>query len=310
MKLHRQLGILMHLLAHEKSTARDLAEQFEVSSRTIRRDMEDLSMAGIPIYSSQGAGGGIRLMEGYSLSRVLLNDSEKGLLLTLLSGLAESNEIDAGSTLSKLSALFGPREADDWLRVDLNGWGPRRANERFAVLRDAIRSRHVVELAYINTKNELDVRRVEPMALHFRGSSWYLAGWCRLRSDHRLFRLSRITDLTVLPEGFIREKNEQRQSSAAEQDGPVASAAPPVPLHLRFRPQALMRVYDLFESELIHPLENGDVELICTWPLDRWMVSILLSFGSDLTVLSPASLRKELQKEAAQIVALYATPSS
>ncbi|WP_058301507.1 helix-turn-helix transcriptional regulator [Gorillibacterium timonense] len=307
MKLNRQLGILMHLLAHDKTTARELAEKFEVSTRTIRRDMEDLSIAGIPIYTSQGTGGGIRLMEGYSLSRVLLDEKERALLLTLLSNLSFTQDIGAEGVLAKLSALFGSKAQDEWLRVDLSGWGPRHEDEQFAVLRNAIEARHLLELTYINAGGLPEVRRVEPMTLHYRGSGWYLWGWCRLRGGYRTFRLSRVIALAVLNEPFVRRTGSMlayEQEQAEEQA--TRKQEPPLVLHLRFRSPSISRVYDLFHRETLEFLDSGDIEVKCTWPLDRWVISALLSFGSDLLVLSPSFLREELQAEAAKIVERYA----
>lgn len=304
MKLNRQLGILMHLLAHDKTTARELADKFEVSSRTIRRDMEDLSIAGIPIYTSQGTGGGIRLMEGYSLSRVLFNESEKALLLTLLSNLSLSQDVGAEGIIAKLSALFGPKPEDEWLRVDLAGWGPRRVDEPFAAIRKATQDRRLIELTYIGAQGRLEVRRVEPMTLLYRGSSWYLWGWCRLRNDYRLFRFSRVTALTVLDESFLR-RTDSLPPAAQEADVSGQEQISSATLHLLFSPSALSRVYDLFHPDAIRFLDSGDIEVKCDWPLDRWVISALLSFGSDLRVLSPDFLREELRAEAAKIVAQY-----
>lgn len=303
MKLNRQLGILMYLLSHDKTTARELAERFEVSSRTIRRDMEDLSIAGIPVYASQGTGGGIRLMEGYSLSRVLVTDAEKNLLLSLLSNLTLTEDVGARELLTKLSALFGPKPQDEWLRVDLGGWGPRPADERFSLLRDAIQEHRLVELAYIGTGGRLEHRRVEPMTLLYRGSNWYLWGWCRLRGGFRLFRLSRTASLKPLNETFVRREASLSEAERESEDARMQPAGSI--LHLRIRSASLSRAYDLFHSDSITVLNSDEIEVKSTWPVDSWVLSALLSFGSDLYVVSPASLRERVQAEAAGILARY-----
>ncbi|MBC8080486.1 MAG: YafY family transcriptional regulator [Gorillibacterium sp.] len=299
MKINRQLAILMHVLTHGQSTAQALAVRFEVSARTIRRDMEDLSQAGIPIYATQGAGGGIRLMDGYSLSRVIFDDSEKALLLSTLSNLSRSQDIGADQVLDKLGALFGPSGQEEWLRVDLASWGLAPKDFRFASLRDAIRSRRLVHFSYTRQDGVLDNRTVEPMTLLYRGTSWYLWGWCQLRSDFRFFRLSRMRAIQILEDTFIRRTGTLEEVETSYNSGHL------VDLMLRFDATAAQRVWDFFDSDCINMLPNGQFEINITWPMNDWVISTLLSYGPELEVLSPIELRQTLREKAMQIADRY-----
>lgn len=299
MKLNRQLAMLMYLLNHGQATAVALAERFEVSTRTIRRDMEDLSQAGIPIYAAQGAGGGIRLMEGYSLSRVLLDESEQVLLVSALSDLSRSQDIGAGKMLDKLGALWGERSQEEWLRVDYAAWGISPRDARFGTLRDAIQDRRLVRFLYTDPEGAKQERTVEPMTLLYRGTSWYVWGWCRLRADYRLFRLSRISKLTMLGDSFIRR---EKRLEEAETDYPSANATV---FRLQFAAAASQRVFDFFAAECITRLADGRLAVEVAWPMNDWVTGSLLSFGPELTVLSPVWMRELLEEKARQIIANY-----
>ena len=303
MKLNRQLAMLMHLLNHGQATAVELAERIEVSTRTIRRDMEDLSQAGIPIYAAQGAGGGIRLMEGYSLSRVLLDESEQVLLVSALSDLSRSQDIGAGRMLDKLGALWGERPQEEWLRVDYAAWGISPRDVRFGTLRDAIQDRRLVHFLYTDPEGAKQERTAEPMTLLYRGTSWYLWGWCRLRADYRLFRLSRISALSVLKDTFIR-----REKRLEDVESAYAGGEPTV-FQLQFAAAAAQRVFDFFPAETISKLPDGGFTVDVTWPMNDWVTGSLLSFGPELTVLSPSWMRELLEQKARQIMANYRAES-
>ena len=185
------------LLEKGKLPAAELARHFEVSVRTIYRDVDALSAAGVPIYAATGRNGGVTLMDHYVLNRAALSDEEQGSLLTALRSLSATPGLGDQETLSKLSALFR-REEPDWLEVDLSHWGDStESNNKFQTLRESILSHKIIAFTYVSSYGQTTSRQVLPVKLVFKGRAWYLQGFCLERQAYRTFRISRILKLTV-----------------------------------------------------------------------------------------------------------------
>ena len=183
----RLFRIVYVLLERDNVTAKELAEQFEVSVRTIYRDVDRLSSAGIPIYTTQGRDGGIRLTEDFVLNSSLLNQSEKEQLLVALQGLGGTGLLHENELLTKLSALFKLNQPN-WIEVDFTSWSnSKKYEELFQNLKNAIISKQVISFSYVSNKEEFTQRQVKPVRLLFKGQSWYLYAFCLVRNDFRYF---------------------------------------------------------------------------------------------------------------------------
>ena len=198
MKMERLIGILSILLQREKVTAPELAEQFEVSRRTIQRDIESLCRAGIPISTAQGAGGGISIMEGYRVDRTVLTAPE---MQAILAGLRSLDSVSGtrryAQLMEKLSAGTGglvPGGAH--MLIDLSSWYKTSLPPKIELIQSAIEQHRAIRFTYFSPKGE-SKRTVEPFYLVFHWSTWYVWGWCRMREDFRMFKLNRMTDLTA-----------------------------------------------------------------------------------------------------------------
>ena len=193
MKMERLIGILSILLQRDKVTAPELAEQFEVSRRTIQRDIESLCQAGIPIATAQGTGGGISILEGYRVDRTVLTTPE---MQAILAGLQSLDSVSGtrryAQLMEKLSAGSGGR--DSHILIDLSSWYKTSLSPKIEAIHSAIRQHLTIRFTYFSPK-ETALRTVEPYDLVFQWSSWYVWGWCRTRQDFRLFKLNRMTDL-------------------------------------------------------------------------------------------------------------------
>ncbi len=190
----RLFELLCLLLERGRMTAPQLAEHFEVSVRTIYRDIDALSAAGVPVYSTPGKGGGVSLLEGYTLHRAAFTEEEQQLLLTALRSLPGDAGQGTAETLSKLSALFRRREPD-WLQVELSRWGSAGAdNAKFVQLKEAILSRRVLSFTYVGASGQTTRRSVLPARLVFKGRDWYLQGFCLERAAYRTFKLTRMLE--------------------------------------------------------------------------------------------------------------------
>ena len=201
MAIDRLIGILTVLLREEQVTAASLAERFEVSVRTIARDVDRLAEAGIPVRTARGAGGGISIMEGYGLDRTVLTEADRG---AILAGLRSLDSVSGSGYYRQLMEKLPQglvRAGDDCVAIDLASWyGPVLA-PRLAQLKDACVRRLVVRFTYCAPGGD-SCRTVEPHMRLFRWSSWYLHGWCRERGDWRLFKLNRMLEVDLLEEGF------------------------------------------------------------------------------------------------------------
>ena len=184
MKIDRLIGILSVLLQKEKTTAPELAERFEVSRRTINRDIEDLCRAGIPIRTSQGTGGGISIMDGYRMDRTILTSKD---MQVILAGLRSLDSVSGGSYYAQLMEKIQTGSSTfisgrDSILIDLSSWYKESLTPKIETIQDAIGERHLVRFRYYSPTGESG-RTVEPYYLVFHWSSWYLWGWCRDRKD-------------------------------------------------------------------------------------------------------------------------------
>ncbi len=292
----RLFEIVYLLLEKGKMSAPELAERFEVSVRTIYRDVDALSAAGVPIYATPGRNGGVALMEHYVLSKATLSDEEQSQLLTALRSLSGTLGSDSEETLSKLSGLFH-RQEPHWLEVDLSHWGGKGRDQlTFDLLRDAILSRKVITFTYAGSYGGPAARRALPAKLVFKGQAWYLQGFCLEKQNYRTFKLSRIRDLTVT------ESTSPTPLSPPPIDGEAPPSCPTVRLILRCSPALAYRIYDEFEPEQVTALPDGSFRVEAEFPEDNWVYGYLLSFGPLVEVLEPEQVRNSLGSLAREIL--------
>ena len=286
MKAGRLLGILHYLLVHGRTPARILAQRFEVTERTILRDMDDLSEFGVPVYAIQGQGGGWKIDRRYVLPAGLLQEQEQSQILAAL----EASQADAG-LLDKLRAHFkGGQKVDHWLLVDQTTWhqSPHLSRD-FDRLKQAILERRLVTFRYCSNQGSWSQRQVEPARLVLKHYRWYLYAWCRERQAFRYFKLSRMHDLQVLAQGF--------DSDYSHLDLPqTLSESDLRPVSLRFDDQVAYRVYDDFAGLAIKDNQGG-LLVQTQLPISQDLVAYLLSYGPYVQVLAPRSLAQVVQHQ-------------
>jgi predicted DNA-binding transcriptional regulator YafY len=293
MKINRLLEITIILLNRKSVTAKELADRFSVSTRTIYRDLDVLSTAGVPVYTSKGNGGGISLLENYALNRTLLSEQESESLVFALKTLQATKYPEIDMVLDKIGGLFKNTDVSDWVDIDLSPWGsqPNEYN-KFANIKQAILKRQVISFCYINSNGERSVRSMEPMRLVYKGQAWYLWGYCRVKNDFRVFRISRIKDLRLCQETFLRRKLDPPVIDDANTKAPYS-----MQLRLKFHPEVIHRVYDDFDDAMIEKKEDGSCELKVEFPMDAWVYGFILSFGEHVEVLEPEHIRLKIQSK-------------
>jgi len=289
---NRLFEIVYILIQKRKITAKELADKFEVSTRTIYRDIETLSMANIPIYASKGKDGGIGLLDEYVLNKTILSEEEQNQILFALQGMKKLGKQDEKDILEKLSTLFN-KKIDDWIRIDFSNWSKNNAQEkRFDMIKSAILNKELIEFTYYNSNGEESKRIVEPLQIWFKDKAWYLVSYCKLKEDYRVFKVARIKEIKVLEEHFERElprkKKEERYNFKS------------VLLELEISKEMAYRVYDEFENEEISKNEDGNFIVNVEYPENEWVYGYILSFGEYAKVLKPnyakTIIKNKLQK--------------
>ena len=282
----RQFQMVYLLLEKGRMTAGELAQRLEVSQRTVLRDVDALSAAGVPVYTTQGTGGGVSLLPGYVLDRAAFTDEEQRQLLLALQSLPGQ---EGAQALTKLSALFR-RGQEDWLQVNLSRWGAGEAdNEKFRLLKRAILERQALRFDYASSYGSIRPRRVLPARLVFKGQGWYLQAFDEEREDYRTFRLSRI--LSPEPAGEVFHRRLEPPDVEFSGDIPPLFR---VEAKLRFAPHMAYRVYDEFGQDCVAPQPDGSLLVEAVFPEDQWLYGYLLSFGVGVEVLAPDALRRRL----------------
>ncbi|MDF9825820.1 putative DNA-binding transcriptional regulator YafY [Breznakia sp. PF5-3] len=284
MEKSRLFYILYYLLEKRKTTAEELAVKFEVSTRTIYRDIDSLSQAGIPIYANVGYQGGIYLKDDFILDKALFNEEEMTSLLAILKAVEESEHWNIKSILAKLNGFEHLDE--DWLKIDLTRWGDDKNADidLFQKLKKAILQTQTIIIAYHGV-NGHSLRMVDPYYLKYQGGGWYLEGYCHKRAAMRMFRLTRILKIEVQEKTFSRLTYNEVQVDKKDYEY----------CEFLFSKRVAYRVYDIFARSAIEEVSTG-VSVKVNLLIDEWMDSFLLSMGGEVEIIKPERLRQKIVK--------------
>lgn len=302
MKINRLFQIVYILLEKQTITAKELAERFEVSVRTIYRDIDALSESGIPIYTNQGKGGGISLLDTFVLDKSTITAHEQQQILMALQQVQATNFVDVDATLDKLSTIF-QLATTNWITIDFSRWGNSgQDNQKFEIVRDAIIEKYCIQFMYFGTTATNNQRLIEPLQVVFKNKAWYVIGYCLEKQAIRLFKMNRMKDVIRTEQMCIEEIREfgtflQQESKAGRE------------LTLAFSLAISFRVYDEFDSENIKK-EDDRLVVQITYPEDEWLYSYLLSFGVYVEIISPIDLRETLKERSMAVARHYQQPNS
>ena len=300
MKIDRLIGILSVLLQEEKVTAPELAERFEVSRRTINRDIDDLLYAGIPIRTSQGTGGGISIAEGYKVDRTILTSKDMQMILAGLRSLdSVSGSRYYGQLMEKIQA--GSSEfisGKDSILIDLSSWYKETLAPKISSIQDAIENRHILEFFYYAPSGE-SKRSIEPYYIVFKWTSWYVYGWCLKRKDYRLFKLNRMDKV----------KETHKEFSCRNAPVPDLSSELRFPrnivLKALFDPDMKWRLVEEFGPDCYEEQENGKLLLIRDYSDIENLTMWMLTFGDKVEVIEPLEVRERLKAMAESMMKIY-----
>ena len=300
MKIDRLIGILSVLLQKETVTAPELAELFEVSRRTINRDIETLCYAGIPIRTKQGAGGGIYIARGYRIDRTVLTSKD---MQTILAGLRSLDSVSGSSYYGQLMEKLQTGSSDllsgkDSMLIDLSSWYKESLAPKIALIEDAIESRHRLGLDYYAPSGE-SRRTIEPYYVVFKWSSWYVWGWCNKRKDFRLFKLNRMDNVILTDKAFdCREVPVPDLSNEIVFTGGIKVRA-------LFDPDVKWRLMEEFGPKCFEETKDGRLLFSAEYTDMDNLISWILTFGDKAEVIEPEEVRKKLLEIAEAIKKNY-----
>lgn len=308
MKIDRLVSIIMLLLNQGRIGARELAERFEVSPRTIYRDIDAINMAGIPVRSATGVGGGFEIMPEYKLDKKVFSAAD---LSALLMGLSSLSNIVRGDelvhALAKIKSFIPADRAKDielradQIRIDLSPWmGGSEIPSCLETIQAALRENRLLTFDYIAHHGNKTARTVEPYQLVWKSSHWYFQGYCHQRNDYRLFRLSRISNLRLREETFAPRGYQKPILDFAE-----TWEAIQIKIKLRIHKSVMDRVLDYCAYENFLP--DGDEHYIVSFPFleNDYYYDILMGFGPRCECLEPAPVRAEMKRRIHDMAARY-----
>ena len=289
MKIDRLIGILSVLLQKETVTAPELAELFEVSRRTINRDIDTLCYAGIPIRTKQGAGGGIFIARGYRIDRTVLTSKD---MQTILAGLRSLDSISGSSYYSRLMEKLQTGSSDmisgkESMLIDLSSWYKDSLAAKIALIQDAIEDRHLISFDYFAPSGE-SKRTIEPYYVVFKWSSWYVWGWCRKRRDYRLFKLNRMDKVKETDKTF-----EVRNAPLPDLSNEKVFAGG-IKVKALFAPEVKWRLIEEFGPKCYEETDDGRLLFTAEYSDMGNLISWILTFGDKAEVIEPKEVRKEL----------------
>ena len=308
MKVDRLVSIIMILLDKERIGAQELADLFEVSPRTIYRDIDTINMAGIPVLSTSGVGGGFEIMQKYKVDKKVFSTAD---LSAILMGLSSLSNVMRGdelvNALAKVKSFIPADRAKDielkanQICIDLSPWmGNRDIQPSIEMIKTALQESRLLSFEYVAHHGNKTTRTAEPYQLVLKSSHWYLQGYCHTRNDYRLFRLSRMSNLQMKENTFTPRDYERPQLDASD-----ILATMQTKIKIRIYKSIMDRVLDYCAYEDFS--SDGDEHYIVRFPFieNEYYYDILLGFGDKCECLEPYNIREEMKRRIHDIAALY-----
>ncbi len=308
MKIDRLVSIIMILLDKKRIGAQELADMFEVSPRTIYRDIDTINMAGIPVRSTSGVGGGFEIMQKYKIDKKVFSTAD---LSAILMGLTNLSTMIRGDELvnaiAKVKSFIPAEKAKDielkanQIYIDLSPWiGNRNIQAYLEIIKTSLLESRLLSFEYADRYGNKTARTAEPYQLVLKNSHWYLQGYCLKRNDFRLFKISRISNLQIQEEFFTPREYQKPQLDFAD-----ILATMQTKIKIRIHKSVMDRILDFCAFEHFSP--DGNDHYIVSFPFieNEYYYNILFSFGNKCECLEPLHIRTEMKRRIHDIATLY-----
>ena len=321
MKTDRVLNILYYLNRYKKVSAKKLSEEFEVSQRTVYRDLDILENMGIPIERKQGIDGGISIIETFKLENINFSKSELSRIISILSN-HYYNDSKTKLSIEKLKNIISDVDLEeqkklDYFKIEKNDYMNDKEKEKISLLKKAIENKNVIRISYVNSNAERSSRELEPYVISFKGYTVYLMGYCLLRKELRVFKLSRMKELEITNNKFqlrneiLDEIYSQKEFFKFDDDDEN--------IVLKFQKNFFDEIENIFDKyEILDDktfsakyenseisIHESDILIMIKWKIDRWFFSFILGFGKMVQVIEPKELREKIIKEVELMSLVY-----
>ncbi len=295
----RLFKIVYYMLEKGKTTAPELSDKFEVSIRTIYRDIDVISSAGVPIYATQGKNGGIFIDDDFTMDKSFFTETERAHILNALQGIIATDGKNSDELLTKLGAMFQIKSTS-WIEVDFSDWVQNKPKQDiFNLIKNAIFAKKIILIKYFGSNGKITERRVQPLKLIFKSKNWYLYGFCLIQNDYRYFKLTRIKTLEILTETFSPTSippNIEKQIHIKKT----------IDTKLKFDKHVAFRVYDEFTDEVTED-EQGNLYVQVNLPDSDFLYSYIFSFSEHVEIVEPQFLREQIATKLKEMQEKYRT---
>ena len=308
MKVDRLVSMIMILLDKKRIGAQELADMFEVSPRTIYRDIDTINMSGIPVFSTSGVGGGFEIMQEYKIDRKVFSTADLSAILMGLSGLSSMiRGDDLVNALAKVKSFIPADRAKDielkanQVCIDLSPWmGNSNIQPYLEIIKTALQESRLLSFEYADRYGHKTARTAEPYQLVLKDSHWYLQGYCHMRNDFRLFKISRMSNMQIQEASFTPRDYQKPLLDFAD-----ILAAMQKDIKIRIHKSVMDRVLDYCTYEHFSP--DGDEHYIVHFPFieNEYYYNILFSFGDKCECVEPLHIRTEMKRRIQDIAKIY-----
>lgn len=300
MKIDRLLGIITVLLQREKVTAPELAAKFEVSRRTIHRDVEDICKAGIPIVTYQGGDGGISIAEGYKIDKTVISVEE---LQNIITGLKSLESVSASSEIDRLILKLSPNNQavvslKDKVVIDLASHYKNSLSDKISLFKSAISQNRLVSFDYYSEKG-MSKRLIEPYLITFRWSSWYIYGFCTSRNEFRLFKLNRLWNQFLTEKCFLPRKVSKKDYNFDEYFKDDTKVI------ILFDKSVEYLLVEEYGPNSYALTDEGKLRFSVGFTNINNIISWILSFGEKATVVEPIEIKEKIKEIVKNVISNY-----
>lgn len=301
MKIERLYAITLYLLNHGRTSARELAKYFEVSVRTIQRDIDSLCFSGIPIVAVAGATGGYEISDQFKLNKHFATSDDYSYILTALKGLVSAtDDPKAKHTLEKIA--HASKQNDNSIILDFS---VLREGEQVTLqmLQAAVIEKRIITFTYTNNNLETRTHSVEPIAVIYRWYAWYLLAYSKVKNDYRTYKLVRMGDLQITDKHFEKE---HKSADSILKDTDKMDSRQYIDILVKCKETAKSRVIEYLKGTIIEEFSNGDTLMKLTVvDNEQFWLGTLLSLSDNVEVIEPEEVQKRLLKSAEKIISLY-----
>ena len=300
-KVERLISIIMILLKKEVVSTNEFSQLFNVSKRTILRDMETLSLANIPIYAIHGVNGGYGIMDAYKVDKRLLTSSDIQNILTALGGLEQIFLTeDVERTIKKIDAMVSPLSLNRSIQLSFYEWeGRSEIIETLKICQESILKKKLVSFDYMDKEGTITKRMIEPYELHFRESSWYVKGFCLHRQGYRTFKVSRIDHLAMDERAFHQRDDWSEQADEARYLPQL------VTIKAWISPSIQDQIIERYGRKSIENHSSGRLVATMYVPHNRPGFQFLAGFGTHLKVVEPQTYVEDFRRYVSQMMENY-----